>query len=249
VIARVCRTVSSGRVLDLGSGRGELSLELARQGFEVTAIDYSPDAVKIAREAISRSPQISSSISVQCADVNSAILQGPYRVAVAVDLIERMPPGELEQLYQKTAYNLVQDGLFIVHTYPNLWYYQYDYARRIRIARRIGAYLPTEPRTRYELLMHINEQSPKVLRRQLRKYFPHVLVWFGSSSQPGENLARKFSIDEMRAAPDLFAIASHSSIIVSKLLGELRMEVLSGSILRKIEVKGVLVSDSDANRD
>jgi predicted O-methyltransferase YrrM len=237
VIARLCRTVSSGRALDLGSGRGELSMELARQGFRVTAIDYSPDAVKIAREAISRSPQLSSSIFLQCTDVNSAVLQGPYRVAVAADLVEHMPPSELEQLYQKTANNLDQDGLFIVHTYPNLWYYQYEYARRLRLATQIGAYLPAEPRTRYELLMHINEQSPRVLKRQLRKYFRHVLVWFGSPSQPGENLARKFRIGELRAAPDLFAIASHKPIPVSKLLAQLRMDALPVPILRKVELK------------
>jgi hypothetical protein len=64
-----------------------------------------------------------------------------------------------------------------------------------------------------------------------------VLVWFGSPSQPGENLSRKFSIGEIRAAPDLFAIASHTPIPVSKILRELRMEELTGPILRKIELK------------
>jgi 2-polyprenyl-3-methyl-5-hydroxy-6-metoxy-1,4-benzoquinol methylase len=237
VIARLCSTGSIGRALDLGCGRGELSLELARQGFDVTAIDYSTDAVKIAREAIRRSPQLSSSISLQCNDVNSAKLRGPYHVAVAVDLIEHMPPAELDQLYQKTANHLASDGLFIVHTYPNLWYYQYEYARRLRLASQIGAYLPTEPRTRYELLMHINEQSPRVLKRQLSKHFSHVLVWFGSPSQPGENLCRKFSINEMRAAPDLFAVASHASISVGKLLNELQMDVLPEPIAGKIKLK------------
>jgi predicted O-methyltransferase YrrM len=225
------------RALDLGCGRGELSLELARRGFEVTAIDYSEDAVKIAREAMNRSPTLASLISLQCDDVNVAELRGLYGIAVAADLIEHMKPVELDRLYQRTAEHLAKDGLFIVHTYPNLWYYKYEHLRRLKIARQIGAYLPTEPRTRYELLMHINEQSPRMLRRQLSKYFSHVLVWFGTPSRVGENLERKFSISEMRAAPDLFAVASHSPVSLGKLVAQMRMEALAKTDLAQIGLR------------
>jgi SAM-dependent methyltransferase len=240
----VAKLVGAGpinRALDLGCGRGELSLELARRGFEVTAIDYSEDAVQITREAISRSPNFASKISVQCDDVNAAEFRERYGIAVAVDLIEHMKPGELNQLYEKVARHLARDGLFIVHTYPNLWFYKYEHHRKLKIANKIGAYLPNEPRSRYELLMHINEQSPRVLKRQLRKYFQHVLVWFGSPKNVGENLERKFSIGEMRAAPDLFAVASHSPVPVEKLLSQIRMEALDEGELKGI---GITVSSS-----
>jgi 2-polyprenyl-3-methyl-5-hydroxy-6-metoxy-1,4-benzoquinol methylase len=71
-VANLAGTAPVNRALDLGCGRGELSLELARRGFEVTAIDYSEDGVAIAREAISRNPNLSSSISLVCSDVNAA---------------------------------------------------------------------------------------------------------------------------------------------------------------------------------
>jgi len=84
--------------------------------------------------------------------------------------------------------------------------------------------------------MHINEQSPRVLKRQLGQYFPYVHVWFGHPENVGENLQRKFSISEMRAAPDLFAVASHSPIRVAKLLSQTRMEALDEVEVKRIEM-------------
>jgi SAM-dependent methyltransferase len=233
-VAKLAGAGPVNRALDLGCGRGELSLELVRRGFEVTAIDYSRDAIAIAREAISRNPDVSSSISLQCDDVNAVELQGQYGIAVAADLIEHMKWAELDRLYARTAKHLAEDGLFIVHTYPNLWYYKYGHQRRLKLARSVGAYLPAEPRSRYELLMHINEQSPRILKRQLSKYFQHVLVWFGSPAEPVANLKRRFSIGEICAAPDLFAVASHSPIQIAKLVSEFCMEPLSESDLKRL---------------
>jgi len=222
-IARVARV---GRALDLGCGRGEISLSLAREGFEVTAIDYSEDAIELAKRVVRGGGSPSLSVTFSCCDVNSAPLKGLYDVVIASDLVEHLAAEELERLYRSVARHLAPDGLFVVHTYPNLWYYRYDYGRRLRLARLAGAYLPTQPRTRYELLMHINEQSPRLLRRQLKGCFEHVLVWFGSPETPVENLERRFSKHEMRAAPDLFAVASHSPVPRDRIVAAFRMEPL-----------------------
>ena len=37
--------------LDLGCGTGKMTLELARRGYDMTGIDYSPEMLDIAREA------------------------------------------------------------------------------------------------------------------------------------------------------------------------------------------------------
>jgi hypothetical protein len=135
-------------------------------------------------------------------------------VVVASDLIEHMTPAEVDRLYTKIASHLSPEGLFVIHTFPNLWYYKYGHARRLREARKIGAFAPLEPRSHYEELMHINEQSPKVLKRQLSANFNYVVLWFADHdlANPFENLRRPFPISEIRAAGDLFAVASHSYI-------------------------------------
>lgn len=217
----------AGHALDIGCGRGELALRLARDGYNVTAIDYSSDAIELARQVASRS-DVGNRIEFQCADANSAQLKDEYELVIAGDVVEHMSATELDVLYSRVSEHLSANGLFIVHTYPNSWYYRYEHARKVRVARSVGAHLPANPRSRYERLMHINEQSPRVLRRQLRSYFEHVVIWFSdhSCARPGENLVRRFSIAEMRSAADLFAVASRVPVSCEALRNALEMDRL-----------------------
>ncbi len=202
---------SSGRMLDLGCGRGELAYYFAQQGFEVTAIDYSADAIALAQQCFVDAPELSQRVELICADVNQIELSpGQYDLAIATDLIEHLAPGEVALLYARIRQWLKPDGVLIVHTFPNRWYYQYDYARKRRQAKAIGAYLPQQPRSRYEQLMHINEQSPRMLKQQLTAVFAQVQVWFSGSGtdRVGGSLLRPFSHRELAAAPSLYAIAT-----------------------------------------
>jgi hypothetical protein len=153
-------------------------------------------------------------VDLVCGDVCSAPLAGSFDVITASDLIEHLGVEEVDGLYARVARVLAPQGVFIIHTFPNLWYYTYGYARKRRLARRLGAYLPPEPRTRYELLLHINEQSPRQMLRQLRARFPHVLLWFGDPNDMPGNLGSPLRKEFVRAAPSLFAIASHQPVAI-----------------------------------
>jgi len=41
---------NTGRALDIGCGSGMISVELAKRGFEVTAVDFIPKAIKMAKQ-------------------------------------------------------------------------------------------------------------------------------------------------------------------------------------------------------
>jgi 2-polyprenyl-3-methyl-5-hydroxy-6-metoxy-1,4-benzoquinol methylase len=238
-VADLAELAPIGRALDLGCGRGELSVHLARSGHEVTAVDYSESAVLLAQAAVENAVAASSlRINFHCADVNDVDLSGHYDVVVASDLIEHLMPAELDRLYARIASHLSPDGLFVIHTFPNAWYYKYEHALRLRQARKLDAYVPLEPRTRREQLMLINEQSPRVLRRQLRAHFPHVLIWFAARdlANPFENLNRRFSKNEMRAAGNLFAIASHAPVTPDDLRYRLGMHPITTRLELSLEL-------------
>lgn len=235
-IATIASLKKSGHLLDLGCGRGELSFYFARQGFAVTSVDYSPNAIELAKKCFDGEEHLKANVQFICDDVCHVSLPGKYDLAVASDVIEHLSFHEVEKLYQKVAQHLKSDGLFVVHTFPNLWYYKYDYQRKRRIAASVGAYLPAEPRSRYELLMHINEQSPRVLRQQLSKHFKDVTLWFGQPENPGGSLIKKFSRKELCAAPSLFAIASHRPINQEQLKNILQISPIPPLPIEKVKI-------------
>jgi SAM-dependent methyltransferase len=238
-VAAIASLKTSGRVLDLGCGRGELAFYFASLGHEVTAIDYSRDAIDLAEKTFVGREDLRRNVELTCANVCTVALHGEYDIVLASDVIEHLTPLELDSLYRRVASHLSPRGIFVVHTYPNLWYFEYDYPRKRRMAAARGESLPEQPRTRFELLMHINEQNPRTLRRQLSRHFPHVRLWFGEPANMGGSLLRPFSRHELAGARDLCAIASKQPTDLDALRSRLQSHPLLPVWVREVRLSAI----------
>lgn len=81
--------VAPGRALDLGCGPGRNALYLASQGFQVDAIDLSPEAIGWAEE---RARAAGADVRFHCGDAFTAELAGPYELIYDSGCFHHLPP-------------------------------------------------------------------------------------------------------------------------------------------------------------
>ncbi len=95
----------SGRVLDLGCGLGNLSLEAARRGCEVTALDASQTAVERIVAAAARERL---RVSASRAELGCYAAAGTYDTVIAIGLVMFFPCAEAERLLTQIRRGYVQ---------------------------------------------------------------------------------------------------------------------------------------------
>ena len=79
--------------------------------------------------------------------------------------------------------------------------------------------------------MHINEQTPAILKRSLRKYFQYVQVWVTSFPDLSGSLGRVCTLDEFARATSIFAVASHREVSVERIISLLTQQKLDTRLL------------------
>jgi magnesium-protoporphyrin O-methyltransferase len=85
--------LSGARVLDAGCGAGQMSLELAKRGAQVTAVDISPELLKIAAR---RMPEhLADRVEFRASDMLDAGL-GQFDHVVAMDSLIYYTQGDLD---------------------------------------------------------------------------------------------------------------------------------------------------------
>ena len=190
-------------VLDVGCGRGEILRHAAQLGADAYGIDYAPVAVEMSHRVIeSTADEVTpGKTAVFLADAKKLPFPTAHFDRVLMfDVVEHLHPWELHQALLEVHRVLKPDGLFVVHTAPNVWYDKYAYpaVRAFRTLMGRGDSYPKNPR---EFLVsvnehvHVNEQSFLSMRRTLARAGFKGKVWLES---PPQNAHENPLIDGLR---------------------------------------------------
>jgi ubiquinone/menaquinone biosynthesis C-methylase UbiE len=206
-------------VVDIGTGRGELLAEAVGRGAaRAIGIDYSEAAVELARTTL-RVRGVEESSEVLLADGRSLPLpDGCADLVTLIDVVEHLTVGELSAVLDEARRLLRPGGRVFIHTMPTRTLYEVTYRLHRWAVRLRGERWPRQPRNEYELAMHVNEQTRRTLRRDLRAAgFARVRVepggWIHTEFLPDprsanvyRRLARVPGVRRLVIA-DLFAVA------------------------------------------
>ena len=90
-----------------------------------------------------------------------------------LDVIEHLRDWQVAALLREVERILAPGGLAVIHTLPNRWALNIGYP----LLRGLLPGLPADPRSAYERAVHVNEQSPRQLRRSLEHAGLGARVW------------------------------------------------------------------------
>ena len=169
------------RILDVGCGIGMISLECRKRGSDVTAIDYSEVAVRMAR-ALEREVLGGSEIEYRCMDAGSLMsLSGLYDKAVAADSIEHISKRLFETFLREVRLRLKDEGVLVLYT-PNGPVVQPNLIQkvvrlvgllpyfRLRDAKDIHPAAPEDALDEKYEYLHVDIKTGRYLKRTLAKY-------------------------------------------------------------------------------
>jgi len=163
-------------VVDVGCGRGEASVHAALRGARVVALDYSPDALALTARtagAVAGVALRGAIHRVACAADALPLADESADRVLLLDVVEHLHPWQLAAALGEIRRILRPGAHVVIHTLPNRW----ALAAAYPLLRRLSRGLPREPRSSYERLVHVNEQSPRSLRAALRAAGLEARVW------------------------------------------------------------------------
>ncbi|NQU73809.1 MAG: class I SAM-dependent methyltransferase [Candidatus Omnitrophica bacterium] len=195
------------KVLDLGCGRGHLAYFCATKQCQITAIDYSSDAIALAVKAKEALPRhLTDNMVVKQMDFKDLDTKEEYDVIFMADLLEHLHDWELKILFEKVKKMLKpQAGRLVIHTAPNkTWINVIFPLKRIldwpSTLRKDKDFCYTRDKYSYDAGMHVNEQTLGGVKRLLKGF--QAKVWCDDGS------ANIISILTKRfAGADIWAIA------------------------------------------
>lgn len=107
-----------GSFLDIGCGRGELVIFLARLGKKVFGVDYSPSAISICQEILKlERKSVKNLTNFQLADCTHLPFDNKtFQCLFLLDVVEHLTPRQLKLTLQEANRVLKNQGVLVIHT-------------------------------------------------------------------------------------------------------------------------------------
>jgi cyclopropane fatty-acyl-phospholipid synthase-like methyltransferase len=155
----------SSKLLDIGCGRGELVIYHALSGGDATGVDFSEEAIKLAK---SKADELKAGCKFLISSFEKIDEENKFDRITSIDFIEHIAVDEGKAFFKK-CYNLLNPGgRLLVYTFPNTIRRKYGYTLIRTLSIIKGKPLPKkEPDTisDHYKQYHLNEQSYFSLRK------------------------------------------------------------------------------------
>ena len=196
------------RVLDLGCGRGELCCAIAEAGAVSIGVDFSRDALAMARETARR-------LGRRVALVRARAEALPFRrgtldAVLATDIVEHLPEPDLRRSVQEVHGLLANGGRLVIHTAPTREFMAVG--QHVKRALQWLAGRPVAPRLTVASELaeagHSNIHSHASLRAAVESSFKGTRVFhsFSDESRATRRLAAALGLDRLLGF-NLWAVA------------------------------------------
>lgn len=179
------------KFLEIGCGRGEVCIYHSLNGGESIGVDYSSEAIGLAREK-AKMLNISSVEFIESSFDKLNMVESCYDRILASEFIEHISREEGKLFFRKAYELLKPSGKLLVFTYPNTLQRRYGYPIIRFKAALQGKYLPkqqTDTISEHYKLYHLNEQnyySLKALATQVG--FKNVSVGYDNINNESRTL-------------------------------------------------------------
>ncbi|RMG44751.1 MAG: class I SAM-dependent methyltransferase [Acidobacteria bacterium] len=123
------------RILDIGCGRGEMVLTCALRGAQAVGVDFSPHAVRLARELLDKFNVRAATAIVQMDAADLGFTPNQFDRILMLDLVEHISEERLRRLIGQCHRLLKPGGRVVIHTGPTREFIRYGQRVKRLIAR------------------------------------------------------------------------------------------------------------------
>lgn len=173
------------KVLDIGSGRGEIVFYTLNKGArEAVGMDYSEAAIKLAKIALKKQPnEIRDNCKFFVRDAKRTQYKDEnFDVVFLLEVLEHLYPEEQDQILNEINRILKPDGKLFIHTAPSKFFNDYTYRywsypvsslivgfwNLIFDKKYKNLQQPDKIRTELDYIMHVNEPDYFSLRNAFK---------------------------------------------------------------------------------